>query len=223
MGRPNVGKSSLLNFLTQSDTALVTDIPGTTRDSITAELGHAGQLISVTDTAGLRDSSDIVENMGMQRTRAALEAADLVWLMVEAQDDTGSVDRQYHAFVPEAYRSKCFVVANKSDLGIKSKQSSGGIFVISAHTGEGVDKLLNNSIEACDLNEQIPFSARKRHIDALKQLADHLTAAAQCPVSEPELMAENLRYAQNSLAAITGQYSNENLLDAIFRGFCLGK
>ncbi len=223
VGRPNVGKSSLLNHLTQQDTAIVTDIPGTTRDTIHANISYQGQLLTVTDTAGLRDSQDPVEAIGIQKTKRALETADCIWALVDCRDQTSSIQQEIDQLIPHSVRSKCTVIANKVDLQEKQAGTEGVDFSISAHTGVGVTDLLAATVQGCDLGEDIHFSARRRHIEALERFAQQSQKALACAGMEPELMAENLRYAQDALSEITGTYHNENLLDAIFRDFCLGK
>ena len=222
VGRPNVGKSSLLNHLTQQETAIVTDIPGTPRDAICANINYNGQLLTVTDTAGLRESQDPVEAIGMRKTKQALEAADYIWALVDCRDSTSSIQQEITELIPETLRRKCFVVANKSDL-LKNPKSELADYTISAQSGHGIDTLLAATMQDCDLGEDCAFSARRRHIEALEVFAKHITEALDCGGSEPELLAESLRYAQEALSSITGAYHNENLLDAIFRDFCLGK
>lgn len=222
VGRPNVGKSSLLNRLTQSDTAIVTDTPGTTRDTIEATISHHGQLIRVTDTAGLRkESMDPIEAIGMEKTRKVLEHADCIWLLVDCRDSNKSIQNTLDELIPEIHKPKCSVVANKIDL--IEKELNAEMAAISAETGAGIDQLLHETLTQCDLSESVSFSARARHIEALENMHEKLMSAKAHQQHEPELIAENLRYAQEDLGKILGTYYPDDLLDAIFRSFCLGK
>ena len=221
VGEPNVGKSSLLNTLTQRDAAIVTDTPGTTRDTIQASINHDGQLIEVTDTAGLREQTDDpIEKIGVEKAKQAIEHADIIWLLVDARDVEERIIQQKNDWITERNQKKTIIVANKCDL--LSTQSHKH-FYISAQTGDGIQALLNEALIRCDLGEAAAFSARERHITALNKMADKLTKAHACHVSQPEIAAEYLREAQDSLGEILGTYHPDNLLDAIFRNFCLGK
>ena len=164
-----------------------------------------------------------VEAIGIQKTKRALDTADCIWALVDCRDQANSIQQEIDQLIPSAARKKCTVIANKIDLQEEPSCTEGVDFSISTHTGVGVADLLAATVQGCDLGEDIHFSARRRHIEALERFAQHCQKALTYAGMEPELMAENLRYAQDALSEITGTYHNENLLDAIFRDFCLGK
>lgn len=225
LGEPNVGKSSLLNQLTQQDSAIVTDIPGTTRDTLKATISHQGQAIDVIDTAGLRESSDPIESIGIKKAIEAVQSANVIWLVVDASLATAQKVEAQITHVPQEKRDVVVVVGNKSDLLETGAPSS--LFldaVISAKSGENLEQLLDQSLKQCvDASEKSPFSARQRHLAALETFKGHLTAALSVPSGQTDLAAEDMRYAQKSLSEITGEFHTEDLLDAIFGTFCLGK
>lgn len=237
IGRPNVGKSSLLNRLAREDAAIVTPIPGTTRDTVERSIELAGIPLSIVDTAGLRDTHDEVEQLGMARTWAAVERADLALLIVDARDAVDALDpadRELLSRLPAELPR--LVVHNKSDLAniAPRVESRSGADVsrkhvwLSALTGSGVD-LLEREVKAIAGAESAiedTFLARERHVIALQRAAEHLEAAATNLMTSPppiELFAEELREAQQSLAAITGEFTADDLLGVIFSRFCIGK
>jgi tRNA modification GTPase len=224
-GRPNVGKSSLLNRLARREAAIVSDIPGTTRDVLREYLAIDGLPLHVVDTAGLRESRDPVERIGVERARAELGQADRVlWVVDEAQGIAGEA--------AEAYRDRLTVIHNKIDLaGAPPASFMGGDGVahihLSALTGAGLD-LLAAHLKACagyEGAEEGGFIARRRHLDALRRAAGHVEAALRRLEGERagELAAEELRLAQRTLGEITGEVSSEELLGRIFASFCIGK
>lgn len=225
VGPPNVGKSSLLNRLLQEERAIVTEIPGTTRDTLTEKIIIDGVPFIVTDTAGLRETEDPVEQEGIKRTIKTMEDADLAIVMNEFGD------RSTNQNLPEI-RIRHLYVINKIDrhpgLAAKVEQSGQQTSVyLSAKTGEGLDLLKNELIRIADLQPGTEglFSARQRHIIALQQTHLYLEQAKPYidDVMSFELAAENLRLAQRSLGEITGDFTTEDLLDEIFSGFCIGK
>lgn len=218
-GRPNVGKSSLLNRLAGEERAIVTAQPGTTRDALREPVRIDGVPILVVDTAGLRESGDEVERLGMARTRSEMERADVVLVILEAgrMEPPGGE-------LPAA--AKHVRVINKVDLlpDPWAGASAEGVRV-SAKTGAGLDALRAAILEAAgwqSLGGEPVFLARERHLRALDQASAHLQAAG-VRLSQWELFAEELRLAQNSLAEITGEVSAEALLGEIFSRFCIGK
>lgn len=225
VGAPNVGKSSLLNALAGADRAIVTAIAGTTRDVLREAIVVDGVELTLADTAGLREATDVVEGEGIRRARAELARADLVLLVGERGGE-----RTAAVLLEEIPRDAVrIVVANKIDLdgSAPSRTETGGVATIalSARTGAGLD-LLRAELKRSVAGEQgeDPFSARTRHVLALERAGAHLAAArAALASSGTELVAEDLRAAQQALGEITGAFTSEDLLGAIFSTFCIGK
>lgn len=229
-GRPNAGKSSLLNALAAQDRAIVTPIAGTTRDVLRENIQLDGVLLTLVDTAGLRDSTDIVEREGMRRARNELERADVALLVT----DTGHLTEDIALLGPAQSGQTRIVVCNKIDLtpGATSSRtdSKAGIRIyLSARTGEGLD-LLRKELKGLASggsgdDSHGAFSARTRHVVALERVAAHLAAAEFALVVQHagELAAEELRHAQRDLGELTGEFSSDDLLGAIFSSFCIGK
>jgi len=225
-GSPNAGKSSLLNALAGRDSAIVTDIPGTTRDVLREHISLDGLPVHVADTAGLREATDRVEAEGVRRARATLKTADLVLLVI---DSTQALEPQLalRSEVPE--KVPCIEVYNKLDLmSCKAGLDDDSQKVwVSAKTGQGLDRLtrrVKNIVGASESYEGV-FSARSRHLDALNRTQGHISAGHRqlelC--NAPEILAEELRLAQKALGEITGEYLPDDLLGAIFSSFCIGK
>jgi tRNA modification GTPase len=217
-GRPNVGKSSLLNRLAGEERAIVTAVPGTTRDALRESIQIDGVPVVVVDTAGLRDSADEIEQLGMARTRNELARADLVLVVVdatapEAPDEALRADAQY------------ITVVNKIDLMHDLAAGRQGLEVrVSARTGAGLDALRQTILEAAGWHSrgESVFLARERHLRALRLTQTHLEAAAS-PELPWEFFAEELRLAQEALGTITGRLGVDDLLGEIFSRFCIGK
>ncbi len=225
-GLPNAGKSSLLNALAGRDTAIVTDTPGTTRDVLREYISLDGLPVHVSDTAGIRESSDQVEAEGVRRARATVVTADLVLLVMDPTQEPGP-QLALRAEIPD--NIPCIEVHNKLDLTtIKSTidEASRKVWV-SAKTGQGLNRLIHlvkGVVGASESYEGV-FSARTRHLDALKRTQVHIRAG-QVQLEQynaPETLAEELRLAQKSLGEITGEYLPDDLLGAIFSSFCIGK
>lgn len=223
VGAPNVGKSSLLNALAGRERAIVTDIPGTTRDVLRESVLLDGVELTLADTAGLRESADVVESEGIRRARVELAQADLVLLVV---DDAGA-DAALPPEVPAG--AARIVVVNKLDLrgGQPAREEVAGVVRIglSARSGAGLD-LLRAELKRAAAGDGVDaaFSARSRHVHALQRAGEHLARAkAALASATPELVAEDLRHAQQQLGEITGSFSTEDLLGAIFSTFCVGK
>ena len=233
VGRPNVGKSSLLNRLVREDAAIVTPIAGTTRDTVERQVEIAGIPLTVTDTAGLRETGDAVERMGIARTWAAVERADLVVVLVDAREAADALHADDAAILSRLPPALPRLVAhNKSDLaGLapRVEQRSGVKHLwLSALTGAGLDLLEHEVLAAAGVEQagEDAFIARERHLLALRGAQVHLAAAAvHLGASAPplELYAEELREAQNALSAITGEFTADDLLGVIFSRFCIGK
>lgn len=225
VGQPNVGKSSLLNRLSGEEIALVSDIAGTTRDVIRQSLQINGIPLHVIDTAGLRDSQDTVEKMGIERTRAAAERADLILLLLDARKGVTAADQEIMNTLPPNIPR--LHVYNKADLledAARALASSNGNQVyLSAKSGDGIDALRSRLLQLIGWhNEGGLFMARERHIRALKAAQQHLELAAQ-EIRRAELFAEELRLAQEELNGITGEFTPDDLLGEIFSRFCIGK
>ena len=225
-GRPNVGKSSLLNRLAGEELAIVTAIPGTTRDVIRQSISLEGVPAHVIDTAGLRDSDDPVEKLGIERTWAAIRKADLVVLMLDATEGEGAADRAILKELPAGL--PCIRVINKIDLLGQEprRERPGGAITIalSAKSGAGLDLLRHAILEAVGwrADGEGLFMARERHVQALQEAGGHLKRAAKMGGSL-ELFAEELRLAQEALGRITGEFTSDDLLGEIFSRFCIGK
>ncbi len=228
-GSPNVGKSSLLNRLSGKEVAIVTHIPGTTRDLLKEYIVIDGMPIHIIDTAGLRESNDIVEQEGIKRAHTEIERADLILFVVDATCSAAIELSDFIKKIPE--KSAVITVRNKIDLLGQSpsitQQKDTIEISLSAKTGIGMD-LLTKQIKACvglqTTNEGI-FSARRRHIDALEKAHFFLeNGLQQLRIHQAgELVAEDLRQAQIALSEITGAFTSDNLLGEIFSSFCIGK
>ena len=226
IGAPNAGKSSLLKALAGSDRAIVTDIAGTTRDLLREAVNIDGIEITLVDTAGLRESPDVIESEGIRRARNELAQADLAILVV-APDDEARIDT-LRAEVPRG--AAVLVVHNKSDLADRSaieRVDANDHVHVSAKTGVGLDGLRAAIRQHAGLGEgaEGSFSARARHVAALQRVRESLANARHRLVHDRagELVAEELRLAQHALSEITGEFSSDNLLGVIFSSFCIGK
>lgn len=223
IGQPNVGKSSLLNRLAGFDAAIVTDIAGTTRDTVREVIELEGVPIQIVDTAGLRETRDPVESQGIARTWAAVNKADVALLLVDAAHGVSQRETDIIAALPDI---PLITVHNKIDLtGEAPRLSADGREVwLSALKGTGVELLKRRLLELAGWQAagENTYMARSRHLAALKQAAKHLDrAGAQC--DRLELFAEELRLAQEALSTITGAFTPDDLLSAIFSRFCIGK
>ncbi len=226
VGAPNAGKSSLLNRFAGEEVALVSDIPGTTRDAIRQALQVRGVPLHLIDTAGLRDTADEVEKMGIARTQQALARADVVLvLMDESQQRSEPEDKAILAQLPA--KAPCLYLHNKIDLsghapGLELRNGEAHLF-LSAKTGAGMELLQDKLLETIGWHQETGvFMARTRHLEALSQAREHLNLAGQ-QLDRPELFAEELREAQEALNSITGEFTADDLLGEIFSRFCIGK
>lgn len=226
VGQPNVGKSSLLNQLAGENLAIVTEIPGTTRDAIRQSISVRGVPVHVIDTAGLRESNDPVERMGIERTWEAIARADLILLLIDAALGERHEDRDILSQLPASL--PCIKVMNKVDLlpapANRARQGARHEIWLSAKTGAGIDQLRMSLLEAVGWQNQAEglFMARERHIAALEKARGYLENAAS-QGRHLELFAEELRQAQESLGGITGEFTPDDLLGEIFSRFCIGK
>ena len=224
-GQPNVGKSSLLNRLSGEEVALVSDVPGTTRDVIRQTIQIRGVQLHVMDTAGLRETQDEVESMGIARTHQTLQRADLILLLLDANRGMTTKDEAILAGLP--VDTPRLLVYNKADLlggAVVSTPEYGSSVSVSAKTGEGLETLRGKLLEMVGWRDQESgaFMARERHLVALTLAHSHLEQA-RMQLASAELFAEELRLAQRALNEITGEFSPDDLLGEIFARFCIGK
>jgi tRNA modification GTPase len=229
-GRPNAGKSSLLNKLAGYDAAIVTPMPGTTRDVVRERLDIDGMPLHVLDTAGLREAGDMVEEEGIRRAQAEMQRADRVLFVIDSVDDpAGAAYAEQKHRLPQ--ETPVTLVFNKADLaaGIPMADTVSGPprITISALTGEGL-AALRAHLKSC-MNyrpaDAGAVSARQRHLEALARARRHVDEAAHQLTERRagELVAEELRAAHHALAEITGEFSSDDLLGRIFASFCVGK
>lgn len=229
LGAPNVGKSSLLNRLSRRDTAIVTAIAGTTRDVLHEQLEIDGLPLTLVDTAGVRETDDPIEAEGVRRAKAELDRADRVLLVIDDRYGLGPVEQSLLEEIGD--RVPVTIIVNKIDL---SGHAAGPIEIgeysgvrVCATTGAGFDTLAEQLKQAAGLDSEAEpaFVARRRHLDALQRAADALTVGRERLDVDAagELLAEELRTAQQALGEITGAVSSDDLLGAIFSSFCIGK
>jgi tRNA modification GTPase len=225
-GQPNVGKSSLLNHLAGEDVAIVTEIPGTTRDAVRQTIQLDGVPMNFIDTAGLRETADTVERLGIARSWDAIQKADVLLLIVDARAGMTAEDARILERLPQ--RLSRVIVFNKIDLCEQApafEQNEGERRVyLSAKTGEGVGLLREAllSLAGWQSAGEDVFMARERHLFALERAVAALERAAGA-VAQAELFAEELRLAQRELDAITGETTADDVLGEIFSRFCIGK
>lgn len=232
MGPPNAGKSSLLNCLVQKERAIVTEIPGTTRDTIEEMIDIDGVLFLLTDTAGIRDSSDPIEREGVRRSRAAMERADLILWVV---DGSTQESEEKDLFFEETVAGKRHLfLTNKNDLIQPNDKSENQIQTdkrinVSAKTGFGMDRLIA-ALRAEALSEEMPHEGetlitRARHVAALRGAIVHIEKARESlqEKQSQEFVALDLRAAMDALGEITGKVTADDILNKIFSDFCIGK
>lgn len=225
IGQPNVGKSSLLNCLSGEEVALVSEIPGTTRDVIRQSIQLNGVPLHIIDTAGLREAQDAVEVMGIARTRSTILKADAILLILDSNLGMGDDDKRILAELPAA--TPRLYIFNKIDLSEESARvetREGEEFIyLSAKTGTGIELLREKLLSLIGWHQEAGvFMARERHLRALLQAQTHLENAT-LEGSRAELFAEELRLAQEALNEITGEFTADDLLGEIFSRFCIGK
>ncbi|WP_228522840.1 tRNA uridine-5-carboxymethylaminomethyl(34) synthesis GTPase MnmE [Methylophilus sp. 14] len=226
IGQPNVGKSSLLNALSGEEVAIVTPIAGTTRDTIKSVVQIEGVPLHVIDTAGLRETEDTVEQVGIARTWKAIETAHVALLLVDSKHGIGAQEKAIlHKLPPEV---KKVWVHNKIDVSretsrIEKHENEQHVF-LSAKTGDGIASLQKTLLEIVGYQPggEGVFMARARHLQALQEVEQHLDQA-MLQMHAAELVAEELRCAQEALGTITGEFTPDDLLGEIFSRFCIGK
>ncbi len=226
-GRPNAGKSSLLNDLAGREAAIVTDVPGTTRDVLREQIAIDGMPLHIIDTAGLRDSEDPVEQEGIRRAWAEMATADRILLLVDDRQGFTVEDHALREQLPA--ETGVTVIYNKIDLTGREPMLRptdwGHELWLSAKTGAGLDRLREHLKDCMGYHGgEGTLMARRRHLEALERAAAALAAAdEQLNARASELAAEELRQAQNALSEITGEFTSEDLLGRIFGSFCIGK
>jgi tRNA modification GTPase len=225
VGRPNVGKSSLLNRFAGEEVAIVSDVPGTTRDALREHLVIGGVPVHLVDTAGLRDASDVVEQLGIARTRTVIEKADLALVIFDASRRDPADEQALISGLPSLHR---IIVWNKIDLTgesprVERTENSSAVW-ISAKLGTGLEGLEAEILRCVgfDVSAEGVFVARERHLDALRRASTHLAAGKQS-LDHLEVLAEELRLAHDALGDIVGRVTSDDLLGEIFSRFCIGK
>ena len=227
VGRPNVGKSSLLNLLSRRERAIVTDLPGTTRDLLESEIVLDGVPITLLDTAGIRATSDAVEQLGIARSRDALASADLVLLLFDLAQGWSDDDQALFALIPEGV--PCLRVGNKADLQLDADVDAASVADVrlSAVTGDGEQALVRGVLERCGaLSEQpLLLALNQRQSDLAATAAEALACSEQVAADGLpwDFWTIDLRQAIRSLGEITGEQLTESVLDRIFSRFCIGK
>jgi len=226
-GKPNAGKSSLLNALAGTEVAIVTEIPGTTRDVLREQIHIEGIPLHILDTAGIRDTEDAIEVEGIRRAKAALASADVVLSVIDSKSDRAgelvSAENQINVF------NKIDLLETDARAALQTGNAHAGApaVLISAKTGEGLEDLRSAVLGKVGASgpQEGSFSARQRHIDALRRVGRHLDEGRVQLVENRagELLAEELRLAQMALGEITGEVTSDDLLGEIFASFCIGK
>ncbi|HSH26841.1 MAG TPA: tRNA uridine-5-carboxymethylaminomethyl(34) synthesis GTPase MnmE [Wenzhouxiangella sp.] len=221
VGRPNAGKSSLLNALSRRDAAIVTEVPGTTRDVLRETVTIAGLPVTLADTAGIRETADRVESEGVRRAEREMHGADLVFWVVDA------TDAEAHPLPGLPDNLPVIRIDNKIDLIGATASREGRHVRASAVTGDGLDLLEQVVIDELGLSDSAggEYSARQRHVDAIEQAGEYIRRgqAELAASGSGELLAEELRLAAEALGEITGRMSSDELLGRIFSSFCIGK
>ena len=216
VGKPNAGKSSLLNCLTQENTAIISDVAGTTRDVVKEDIVLQGIPVRLLDTAGIHDTDNPIEQQGIEKALTLKAQADVVLHVVDGSEGEPTSNQE----------TKEITVINKSDLLSLGGENSNNKVYVSALQKQGIESLIQiivDKVTVAALNEST-FTARKRHIKQLEITQDHINKAEQqLAFNQGELSAEELRLAQNALSEITGEFSSDDLLGRIFSSFCIGK
>ena len=226
IGQPNVGKSSLMNALAGEEVAIVTEIAGTTRDTIKSAIQINGVPLHIIDTAGLRETDDEVEKFGIARTWRATETADIALLLVDTAHGITDAEKSILDRLPQEIAK--IWVHNKIDVSRETPEiheiHAETHIYLSAKTGQGLDLLKAQLLKQVgyQASGEGVFMARARHLQALTQVSQHLQSAS-AQLNSAELMAEELRLAQERLSSITGEFTPDDLLGEIFSKFCIGK
>lgn len=220
-GKPNAGKSSLLNTLAGIDSAIVSDVPGTTRDVLREHIQIEGIPLHIIDTAGMRDATDSVEQEGVRRAQQEIERADIIINVIDSSTNEIPAEKQ---------NQNELRIFNKIDLNADKAEIVEGSVKLSVKTGEGLNLLKQELLKRAGYKQQNTqaegsFTARRRHLSAIEKTGQHLQHADDALNNNHagEIMAEELRLAQNALSEITGEFSSDDLLGKIFSSFCIGK
>lgn len=227
VGAPNVGKSSLLNALAGDEVAIVTDIAGTTRDAVRERILIDGVPVHIVDTAGLRETDDVVERIGIERSRKAVSEADVALVLVDPLEGLNEKTRMILDTLPSDL--KRIEIHSKSDLhtgaAVAFETGADTVIPLSAKTGAGLDVLRQTLLREVGWQGEGEglFLARARHLNALQAAKGELELAALCGNGQIELLAEHLRLAQVACGEITGEFTADDLLGVIFSRFCIGK
>lgn len=220
-GKPNAGKSSILNALSGEESAIVTDIAGTTRDTLKESIIIHGLPLHIIDTAGLRETNDVIEQEGIRRTREAMKKADLILWIHDDQDQSAEKDA-----LLESLNAPILHIRNKIDLTGNEVGRVEDTIMLSAKRNDGIELLKDAIVEAVQFQpSQGMFSARERHLVALRESLEHLDIAKKL-LNEGhsiDLVAEEIRLAQDDIGLITGRFTTDELLGEIFSSFCIGK
>ena len=220
-GKPNAGKSSILNALSGEESAIVTDIAGTTRDTLKESIIIHGLPLHIIDTAGLRETNDVIEQEGIRRTREAMKKADLILWIHDDQDQSAEKDA-----LLESLNAPILHIRNKIDLTGNEVGRVEDTIMLSAKRNDGIELLKDAIVEAVQFQpSQGMFSARERHLVALRESLEHLDVAKKL-LNEGhsiDLVAEEIRLAQDDIGLITGRFTTDELLGEIFSSFCIGK
>jgi len=226
IGAPNAGKSSLLNALAHEDVAIVTNVPGTTRDTLKQSIKAGDIVLDLVDTAGIRQSDDVIEQEGVKRAKLSSQAADLVLHIIDDNEPQEITSE----WLPESAIN--IQVRNKIDIsgkqaGIVPTQGGDRCVAISAKNGDGIDALLRVVEESLLIQgtQNSQFSARQRHVDALSEAHDALSESLLAfeHHNAAELLAEDLKRVQSAIDSLTGQVASDDILGLIFSSFCIGK
>ena len=228
-GQPNVGKSSLLNRLAGDELAIVTPIAGTTRDALRSTIQIEGIPLHIIDTAGLRETEDEVERIGIERSWKEIERSDVVLLLVDSRSGVGEADREILQRLPANLQR--ITIYNKIDLAERHaerhEEIDGVAISLSAKANQGIDLLRQELLRIAGWHQtEDVFIARERHLRALAAAQEHVAAArsvVESVLPALELFAEELRLAQQALGEITGEFTADDLLGVIFSRFCIGK
>jgi tRNA modification GTPase len=230
-GRPNAGKSSLLNRLAGDEVAIVTNLPGTTRDLLRQQVHLGGLPVNLVDTAGLRAAADVVEAEGIRRAKDEMQRADRVIYVIDAslaeQNTPAILTEELARLPPGVAVTLAFNKIDLTDIAPHTEAAAPARLYLSAATGAGLDLLREHLKSSAGFQalESGALSARRRHLDALSKAREHVQSAAAALREQKaiELFAEDLRLAQRSLGEITGEFTSDDLLGEIFGSFCIGK
>lgn len=223
IGKPNVGKSSLLNALLEEDRAIVTDIAGTTRDTIEANINIGGITLNLIDTAGIRETKDLVEQIGVERSKKAIKDAELVILVLDISDDLTNEDQELLTLTKDKLR---IIVGNKKDLGKKTVlEEMISLSILNKEGLESLEEAIINKLELSEINDDFNYVSNVRHIQKLEETKALMNEVInQIDIGMPIDMVEvDIKNAWQTLGEIIGEYHPEDLIDELFSKFCLGK